>query len=217
MDSSPLTMSEVSWWRSFGLHALLLALFYFLWTHRPEVSPKSDPIVVEYSGQKEHAPTARHLNPGSPTRRAAPRGRRSVTLSDLGMRFDPLEAPSEPAPGSDAAVDNKDPQGDGWDLLNPDPKIARFNQYVYNVVQTELDRESGPMAQRLLGTVKVTLWFDQDGNYLDDRTKYAAIDSSFREIVRRSLKRAFARPIPKPFLYLARVFSIQREVFIRPF
>lgn len=218
MDSSPLAMSEVSWWRSFSLHAGLLLLLWILWEHRPELL-REEPIQVEFadprSGLKERRATERHLTPGAPSRRAAPRGRRAVTLSDLGMRFDPLAVPSEPLPGSDEAVDNKDPQGDGWDLLNPDPKIARFNQYIYNVVQTELDREGGPMAHQLLGTVKVTLWFDADGNYLEDQTKYAAIDETFREIVARSLRRAFARPVPRPYLYLDRKFSIQREVFIR--
>lgn len=211
-------VAELALWRSFGLHAMLIAAMWWLWSHRPAEIPRDEPITVEFAGEKDRKPSPRHLNPGSPRARSASRASRPpVTLDDLGMTFDPVaiarQAQSETAPAD--AVDNRDPQGDGWDLLNPDPKVARFNQYLYNVVQRELDRESQLGLRQFLGTVKIKLWFDTEGNYLAERTDFKAIDSEFRELVARSLKRAFARPIPKQYVYLDHTFSVQREVYVR--
>jgi len=63
----------------------------------------------------------------------------------------------------------------------------------------------------------VRIWFDENGNYLETETVYDAADPNFQMIVARALRKSFAVPIPKPFLYIHRKFSIERMVVIRPY
>jgi hypothetical protein len=102
-------------------------------------------------------------------------------------------------------------------MMNPDPRIARFNQYVYNKVQGWLDRDRDLNHDQIYGTVKVRIWFDADGNYLEAETVYDAIDPNFQKIVERALRKAFNMPIPHPYLYLNKKFSIERMVVIRKY
>lgn len=136
-----------------------------------------------------------------------------ISLADLGMRLDHSISQSAGSESSEPAAEAL--EDDHWDLNNPDPRIARFNQYIYNTVQGWLDRDAYLNHAMLQGTVKVRIWFDGEGNYLENETEYEAIDPDFQRIVARALKKSFANPVPRPFLFMNRKFSIQRVVVIR--
>jgi hypothetical protein len=137
-----------------------------------------------------------------------------VSLSDLGMRLntDPVQEatnPQEMRPSTETTDD------DGWDIMNPDPRVARFNQYIYNTVQGWLDRDAYLNSKPLYGTVKLKIWFTKNGEYLENETIFDAIDEDFREIVKRALRKSFTNPIPHPFLYQKEKFFIIRQVVVR--
>ncbi len=163
------------------------------------------PAKHKYS-KNENSRAASHAQPST-------RSQNRISLSDLGLKLNhtPLPPVNEESESSPPAASDDG----GWDTLNPDPRIARFNQYVYNTVQGWLDRDAYLNHQRLTGTVKVKIWFDKDGNFLEDETVYEAIDPDFKKIVERALKKSFANPIPHPFLYRHEKFSIERIVVIR--
>lgn len=206
---------EAHFFGSVVFHALLVwALFY--WVGRPPVLV-DPPITVEVkeSNSQQRSESARHG-------KASGRGDRAfetpprVSLADLGMSMNDLTRPREVEDSGEvrSGAETFDPTG-GWDLMNPDPKIMRFNLYVYNTVQRQLDLESMRNQIRLTGTVKVKIWFDADGNYLAAETVYQAIDPDFQAIVDRALRAAFAQPVPRPYLYKREKFFIEREVFVR--
>ena len=201
---------------SIALHILLFGAIFYLLSREPLEGTKSDPIQIDTFQEKK---AARVRPPRTSTGVAhhdskATQTSHSVSLSDLGMRFstDPLPEPAETAqstPSPDV------PNNDGWDVMNPDPKIARFNQYIYNTVQGWLDRDAYMNTEKMYGTVKVKIWFDENGNYLENETVYDAIDPNFKRIVQRALSKSFAVPIPRPFLYVHKKFSIERMVVVR--
>jgi hypothetical protein len=199
------------------VHAVLLALLFF-WVGRPPLMV-DPPIEVDYQTAKEskmNPETQRH-GKADGTGRGAWAPRSKVTLSDLGMRFDPTRPErvrDESSEDMRRGAETFDPTA-GWDLMNPDPRIMRFNLYVYNTVQRQLDRESMQNQIRLTGTVKVKIWFDAEGNYLSAETQYQAIDPDFQKIVERSLRLAFMNPIPTPYMYKKEKFFIEREVYVR--
>src|SRR5689334_272024 len=107
------------------MHILLFFLAAFLFLKAP--MPHVEPITVEVQYPKtESHPRVRGL--GHPVVQTQPK----VSLDDLGLRPDARpdeQAKSDPVPG----------EAGGWDLDNSDPKIARFNQYIYTVIQRQLD------------------------------------------------------------------------------
>lgn len=198
------------------LHALLLAcLMVFVYFSEPS-APNDEPIQVE-TVKESRSPkrSNQHLSRSSVNghARQAPHSH-SVSLSDLGMRLDERSYQHESNP--DEATPASETEGDGgWDMLNPDPRVARFNQYVYNTVQGWLDRDAYQNNQSIYGSVKVKLWFSATGEWLEDESVYDAADPEFRRIVIRALRKSFANPIPRPFLFKHEKFFIERMVVIR--
>ncbi|MBS1959061.1 MAG: hypothetical protein JST80_06275 [Bdellovibrionales bacterium] len=204
--------------RSLLLHSIFAILIYFLVFRNPPPPIQTELIVTDSFGDKNKIEKRRPPRTGILARSA--RKAEGVTLSDLGMQFNPLEyvAPnSRSSPESFYTGPSTVNDDSGWDLLNPDPRIARFNQYLYNTVQGWLDRESYLITGTLTGTVKIKMWFDAEGNYLENETVYDAIDPDFKRIVQISLHNSFLRPIPKPYLFTNKKFSIQRQVVLRKY
>lgn len=208
-------------------HAVVMgAIVYFTLHQLPEDGQNVQPIQIESINEAKPKLTRFqrktqevHQNNGERTAKSIGNSHR-VSLSDLGMRLDTSERPSQESSNLPTQTENNTydtPDLGGWDLMNPDPRVARFNQYVYNVVQGWLDRDSSQNTQVLTGTVKIRVWFDGDGNYLENETNYDAIDPQFQKIVERALKKSFSRPIPHPFLYTHKKFSIDRMVVLRPY
>jgi hypothetical protein len=202
-----------------AFHGLLFLLLLWIILLRPEEGAQnSSPIQIDTITEKKTQrkivqQLKKHEDSHSSTSKNTPH---SVSLADLGMRLntDPVpetqtsEQPQELRP-SQAADD------DGWDVMNPDPRVARFNQYIYNTVQGWLDRDAYMNMQPLYGTVKLKIWFTKDGEYLEDETIFDAIDSDFREIVKRALRKSFAVPIPRPYIFQKEKFFIIRTVVVR--
>ena len=136
----------------------------------------------------------------------------SIPLSSLGMRLNPPTPLEKPEPQGDQGDSEKE---DDWDVLNPDPRLARFNQYIFYTVQGWLDRDAYLNNQNLYGTVKVKIWFTEKGEYLEDETVYDAADPQFRLIVARALRKSFMNPIPAVYLTKKTKFSIERTVVVR--
>jgi hypothetical protein len=206
-----------SFLRSLVTHGLLLAFVYWFFLNRDPRPQDQDLIAVEYPSPKRVSPHS-DASRGSRSDSTAASTSHRVRLEDLGVRFSPLApAPEthEPQGHADSAV-AQDFTG-GWDLLNPDPKRARFNRYIYQTVQRWLDHESMMNRLQLTGTVKVRIWFDGEGNYLASQTQYRAVDSDFQRIVDRALQLAFQEPVPKAFLFTDQTFFIDREVYVRPY
>lgn len=191
------------------LHAIILASLLYLFRGSP--IPLDPPISVQINEPSPQDATGRSRkrvtqNQVHPTSKTA----RQVTLDDLGvkMTYSAREFPEETSVKQDA-------DDGGWDLMNPDPKVAGFNQYIFSTIQRRLDYESMNNRRMLTGTVKVRLWFDPDGNFLFDETEYQAIDPDFQRIVARALFAAFQSPVPRPYLYSKEKFYVDREVFFR--
>jgi hypothetical protein len=207
--------------RSIAIHAILAALiYYFFFYNQPADSGKS-PETVQIDTINESAPAPKKSqrtaskNHYTPSTQATSRSH-SISLSDLGMRLNtaPMPQQKEGEENSPPPTEN-DGEDSSWDMLNPDPRIARFNQYVYNTVQGWLDRDAYLNRQALYGTVKVKIWFSADGEYLENETEYEAIDEDFKKIVARALHKSFMNPIPHPYMYKHEKFSIVRTVVIR--
>jgi hypothetical protein len=207
----------LSFSKSVVLHALIAWLIYYLMTQNPDDGVQhSAPIEVTSVDAKPQRKIVHSEKARVHPTETAPKRSHEVSLSDLGMRLntDPVpeqnNTPEESRPSADAANDDE-----GWDVMNPDPRVARFNQYIYNTVQGWLDRDAYLNSKPLYGTVKLKIWFTKDGEYLEDETIFDAIDEDFREIVKRALRKSFANPIPHPFLYQKEKFSIVRQVVVR--
>lgn len=181
-----------------------LVLFFFaalLFLNRPKLADHP-PITVDIQYPK----TTEHARVRGLGRVARPKP--DVSLNDIGLKAD--------FRARDPAADESMPGlPGGWDLDNPDPSVARFNQYVYEVVQRQLDFESRWLQERPRGTVKMRIWFDEKGNYLMTQSKFDAIDARFQKIVERALKNAFETPVPRTFVYSKKSFYIDREVYVR--
>ena len=212
-DPSPI----LSFLKSVVLHALIFGLIYYLFLMNPdEGNPKSAPIEVQTISDKVQKKIVHHSAKNPVNHSATPsKHAHEVSLSDLGMRLN-----TDPVPEQSSAEENRPSQeaandDDGWDVMNPDPRVARFNQYIYNTVQGWLDRDAYLNQKQLYGTVKLKIWFTKDGEYLEDETIFDAIDEDFREIVKRALRKSFMNPIPRPFLYKKEKFFIVRTVVVR--
>lgn len=196
------------------IHAILLGALFFLMSREPEEGTQNTPIDLESIQTKQASrprSRPRSSTQGATNSSSSNRGN-SVSLADLGMRLNTQSGPSDYEPTHENSV----PDGnDTSDILNPDPRVARFNQYVYNKVQGWLDRDAYMNPRTLTGTVKLKIWFDGDGNYLEEETLFEAIDPEFKEIVARALRKAFSTPIPRPYLYIREKFFIERMVRIR--
>ena len=195
------------------LHGLLFAGLFYILSLEPKEGGKSEPIQIETIQAKKtiKEPT---------THFKAAEKSQAVSLNDLGMRLshEPFHEAPEPLGGNTnqgASDESPAERNDGWDIMNPDPKIARFNRYIYTTVQGWLDRDAYLNIEKMYGTVKVLIWFDENGNYLENETVYDAIDPNFQRVVAKALQKSFAVPVPRPFLYLHHKFSIERVVVIR--
>ncbi len=202
---------------SMFLHGLLIALLvYLIFFRAPTIEKQNERYDIDVSVQKKHA-TATTSATGSSAIHNRSSGHSSVSLGDLGMRWRPVEPmPVRPQTEESFYSTNESVSDEGgWDVMNPDPKLARFNRYVYNTVQGWLDRDSYLNPAQLTGTVQVRIWFDGEGNYLENETNFQAVDPDFRTLVARALHKSFAVPIPRPFLYTHQKFSILRTVYVR--
>jgi hypothetical protein len=200
-------------WVSFFIHALLVALLYYLlfWGDDRQVQGGDTIQIDSVTNDRQtgrRATTKKHISSQSKN------STHGVSLSDLGMRLDTRTSASDSSP-TDTRNESEVASDDDWDVLNPDPRVARFNQYVYNVVQGWLDRDAYMNTKPLTGTVKIRVWFDENGNYLEKETIYEAIDPDFQAIVARALRKAFSVPIPRPYLISKKKFFIIRTVVIR--
>ena len=206
------------------LHGLLLLLALFF-IYRNDVGSRqgSEPIQIESITQKPSAvkekQTSRQKST-APTRsaknsKAVPDG---ITLGSLAMRMD-YRTPTASAqdfyqPMPESHIGQAEP-ADDWDTMNPDPRVARFNQYIYNTVQGWLDRDAPSNHQMLTGIVKLRIWFSADGEYLEKETVFDAVDPNFQAIVERALRKSFMNPIPKIYLTQKKKFFIDRTVVLR--
>jgi hypothetical protein len=220
MDSSE-NRKSLSVFTSAVLHALLIGLIFWFFNLKPdEPPPGNDAIdVTTVSKEKNFKPKSvkqKKIVSTAPVNHSS-HGERMVSLADLGMRLDRNPAPvASSSENSERAMpDAEDTPDEGWDVLNPDPKLARFNQYIYNTVQGWLDRDAYMNHQQLYGQVRVKLWFSADGEWLENETVYDAVDEDFIKIVQRALRKSFTNPIPRPYLFKHEKFSIQRTVVIR--
>lgn len=135
------------------------------------------------------------------------------SLSSLAMRMTPqTPLQEEEQPRGDKGDSETQ---DAWDMLNPDPRQARFNQYLYYTVQGWLDRDAYLNTQKIYGTVKLKIWFTEKGEWLEDETEFDAIDDNFKGIVRRALRKSFERPIPLAYITQKHKFFIVRTVVVR--
>ena len=202
---------------SFLLHALIFGVIVFLFSQNLEDgSPNSEPIQIESVKEKKRSVKVKIKNEKELSHTSVNHHGHSVSLSDLGMRLDTSSKPESDRQGARSPFESAPESGsDDWDVLNPDPRVARFNQYIYNTVQGWLDRDSYLNQQKLYGTVKIKIWFTKDGEYLENETNFEAIDSDFEQIVRRALRKSFMNPIPRPFLFQHDKFFIVRTVVLR--
>ncbi len=215
MDHS-LDLKLPPFYASVVIHGLLLGLMIFLITREPDTGAKSEPIQIEsINGVKPKRNVPRHTVQPLANRVSDAMGTNNhqVSLKDLGLRINHDVKPDEAAPDQAQEV----PDEDSWDVMNPDPKVAQFNQYIYRTVQGWLDRDSSVDMDPIYGTVKVRIWFDENGNWLENETVYQAVDPNFQRIVARALRKSFAAPVPKPYLYLHHKFFIERMVRIRQY
>ena len=201
------------------IHALLIAGLYYLLTLQPQERPDSSPIQIDSitpkKSQERVAKRSKSVPVSQPQTHAKTSDSSHVSLSDLGMRFSYEPSVPQNAAKSAAETPADIPDDNGWDIMNPDPRVARFNQYIYNTVQGWLDRDAPQNPAHMTGSVKVRIWFDADGNYLENETVYDAIDPDFQKVVARALHKSFINPIPHPFLYIHKKFSIERVVVLR--
>ncbi len=209
------------------LHALILALALLLIYQNEKSGSRqgSEPIQIESITKKPAQSSVRKEKQTTRSQSAAPSSRSKavpdgITLDSLAMRMDYTTPTAKPSDFYQAAPESHFGQAepaDDWDVLNPDPKLARFNQYIYNTVQGWLDRDRYQNRQELSGTVRVRIWFTGDGEFLENETEYEAIDPEFQKIVERALRKSFANPIPRPFLFTNKKFSIERTVVLRKY
>ena len=210
---------------SLVIHAILFGILLWLALQNPiQLDGLSDATIqLDSVNTQSPAKTKR----GSRLKRSTPSTKdrsEGISLSDLGMRMRPLESHSEPERESnhyststdDGINPNQVPEGNG-DILTPDPRLARFNQYIYKTVQGWLDRDAYLNTERIYGTVQLKIWFSADGEYLEDETLFEFQDPNFKAIVARALRKSFATPIPRAYLVKKQKFFIERQVVIRQF
>ena len=212
---------------SITLHAFLLALALLFYLKNRE-TPLVPAGTLEVNLVDDHPrtlprPLSRPSLPRmSRAHRSDPGASHPISLNDLGVS---IERELQSMPQSNDSNDSyehpvTDPHSptfaDGdWDLLNPNPVLARFNQYLYYTVQGWLDRYSALNPMPIFGSVRVKLCFSGTGEYLEDETVIEADDPNFRNLVVRSLRKALEHPIPKVYLPEHRKFYVERSVVIR--
>jgi hypothetical protein len=208
---------------SMVIHALLFGLLLWLALRNPVVSDGLQESSIQLDAVINNRPSATRRGSIRKTERSMSRGASAgISLGDLGMHMAPLESHVEPEYDSNvpSQTDGQSrdfvPDGD-WDLLNPDPRLARFNQYIYKTVQGWLDRDAYLNTERIYGTVKVKIWFSPEGEYLENETLFEFQDENFKAIVARALRKSFNRPVPRAFLSKKEKFYIERSVVIRQF
>ena|GEM_PF-3193446 len=216
---------------SITLHAFLLALaLWFYLKNREAPLIPAGTLEVNLIGDHPHTlprPLPRRVSRAHRLDLDSRHASRPISVNDLGVSI-ARELQSASVPESDHSPESDDSDShpvsdphsqtfaDGdWDLLNPNPVLARFNQYLYYTVQGWLDRYSALNPMPIFGSVRVKLCFSGTGEYLEDKTVIEADDPNFRNLVVRSLRKALERPIPKAYLPEHHQFYVERSVVIR--
>lgn len=204
------------------LHALILLLAYFILIQEGAPgSKKGEPIQIESITEKRASKKEKQSFRHAQTResrtasKAVPDG---ITLGSLAMRMDYSRQAAKEQDFYQPMPENQfaEPEpSDDWDVMNPDPRLARFNLYIYNTVQGWLDRDAHLNRTPLTGTVRVKIWFSAEGEYLESETVFDAVDPNFQAVVERALRKSFTNPIPKMYLTQKKKFFIERTVVLR--